>query len=65
VAYLSGGVDRSSGFHVAAFVARVDAIVAGLHRRGTLRLLSLKYFHTDFASRASHFDVKRLGQKIT
>jgi polar amino acid transport system substrate-binding protein len=65
VAYIAGAVDRSSGLHVAAFIARVDTIVRRLHAQGTLRRLSLKYFHTDFATRASHFDVARLGQKIT
>ena len=65
VAYLSGAVDRFSGLHVAAFVAQVNAIVAHLHRQGTLRRLSLKYFRSDFASRASHVDVSSLGQKIT
>ena len=36
-----------------------------LHAAGTLRRLSLEYFGTDFATRASQFDVARLGQKIT
>jgi len=64
VAYIAGAVDRSSGLKVAAFIAKVDGIVRGLHSQGTLRRLSLKYFHTDFATRASHFQVARLGQKI-
>lgn len=65
VGYLSGAVDRSSGLHVAAFVGEVNAIVRRLESSGALRRLSLKYFRTDFATRASHFDVSRLGQKIT
>jgi polar amino acid transport system substrate-binding protein len=65
VAYLSGAVDRFSGLKVAPFVARVNAIVSRLHEQGKLRRLSLKYFDTDFATRASHFDISRLGQKIT
>jgi polar amino acid transport system substrate-binding protein len=64
VAYLSGVVDRSSGYHVASFVNRVDAIVAGLLRSGTLRRLSLHYFHTDFATGASSFDTSSLGQHV-
>jgi polar amino acid transport system substrate-binding protein len=65
VAYLSGAVDRFSGLKAAPFVAKVNAIVVGLHAQGTLRRLSIKYFHTDFATRASHFDGGRLGQRIT
>ena len=65
VAYLSGAVDRSSGLSVSAFIEKVDAIIARLHAQGTLRRLALKYFRTDFATRASHFDVSRLAQKIT
>ena len=64
VAYLSGAVDRSSGMSAIAFVARVNAIVRRLQTQGVLRRASLKYFHTDFASRADHFDVSRLQQKV-
>jgi hypothetical protein len=53
------------GLHAAAFVGEVNAIVRRLESSGALRRLSLKYFRTDFATRASHFDVSRLGQKIT
>jgi ABC-type amino acid transport substrate-binding protein len=65
VAYLSGAVDRFSGLKAAPFIAKVDAIIARLHATGTLRRLSLKYFGTDFATRAGQFDVARLGQKVT
>jgi polar amino acid transport system substrate-binding protein len=64
VAYLSGAVDRSSGRSVTSFIARVNAIVRRLQTQGTLRRASLKYFHTDFASRADHFDVSRLQQNV-
>jgi ABC-type amino acid transport substrate-binding protein len=64
VAYLSGAIDRTSGLTVAAFATRVNAIVRRLQSQGTLRRLSLKYFHTDFASRAKAFDVAGLRQNI-
>ena len=64
VAYLSGAVDRSSGLSVTSFTAKVNTIMRRLHSQGTLRRLSVKYFHTDFAGKASHFDIARLGQKI-
>src|SRR6185436_1889702 len=65
VAYLSGAVDRSSGLSDTAFIARVNTIVLRLHAQGALRRASLKYFHTDFATRAGHFDVSRLAQQIS
>ncbi len=65
VAYIAGAVDRFSGLSVATFIAKVDTIIARLQTQGTLRRLSVKYFDTDFATRASNFDVARLGQKIT
>ncbi len=65
VAYIAGAVDRSSGSSVAAFIAKVNTIIGRLQTEGTLRRLSVRYFHTDFATRASQFDVARLGQKIT
>lgn len=64
VAYLSGAVDRSSGLSVAPFVARVNAIVRHLQAAGTLRRLSLKYFRTDFATKARSFDITRLAQQV-
>jgi len=61
---LSDAVDQFSGFSSAAFVARVNTIVWGLHRSGTLRRLSLHYFNFDFATRASQFDISRIGQHV-
>ena len=51
------------GLSATAFIARVNTIVRRLQAQGVLRRASLKYFHTDFASRADHFDVSRLQQK--
>jgi ABC-type amino acid transport substrate-binding protein len=64
VAYLSGAIDRTSGLSVAAFADKVNSIVRRLQAQGALRRLSLKYFRTDFASKAKHFDVAGLGQNI-
>jgi len=64
VAYLSGAIDRFSGLNVAAFAARVDAIVDKLLAEGTLRRLSRHYFDTDFATQASRFDVASLRQHV-
>jgi polar amino acid transport system substrate-binding protein len=64
VAYLSGAIDRFSGLSVARFAARVDAIVNGLHADGALRRLSLRYFHTDFATQATRFEVAKLRQQV-
>ncbi len=64
VAYLSGAIDRFSGFTAARFATRVDAIVRRLHADGTLRRLSLRYFGTDFATQAGRFDIASLGQRI-
>lgn len=64
VAYLSGAVDRSSSFHSAAFTHRVNQIVDQLQASGTLRRLSLHYFHHDFASKARGFDVAALDQHV-
>jgi polar amino acid transport system substrate-binding protein len=65
VAYIAGAVDRFSGLSVAAFIAKVNTIIAHLQTQGTLQRLSINYFHTDYATRASHFNVARLEQKIT
>jgi polar amino acid transport system substrate-binding protein len=64
VAYISGAVDRSSGLSSAAFVTKLDAIVRGLHASGVLRRLSLHYFGVDFATRASRFDISKIGQTV-
>jgi polar amino acid transport system substrate-binding protein len=64
IAYLSGAVDRFSGLTVAPFVARVNTIVRTLQASGTLRRLSLQYFHVDFATKARSFDVSRLKQDV-
>jgi len=61
---LSGAVDQFSGLSSAAFVARVNTIVRGLHQSGTLRRLSLRDFNYDFATPARHFDIAKLRQRV-
>ena len=61
---LSGAVDQFSAFRSAAFVAKVDAIVRGLHRSGTLRRLSRHYFNFDFATKGQEFDIAGLHQHV-
>lgn len=63
-AYSAPAVDRSSGKSAAAFVAKLDEIVAGMHTDGTLAKLSQTAFGTDYAAQAAAFDVAALGQTI-
>jgi polar amino acid transport system substrate-binding protein len=63
--YKTGYVDRSSGLDVAAFVARVNEIVAGLHADGILTDLSMEYFGKDYATVAAEYDIDALGQEVT
>jgi ABC-type amino acid transport substrate-binding protein len=64
VGNLSGAVDRSSDYSQAAFAAKTNDTVRRLQADGTLRRLSLHYFHVDFATRARSFRLVGLGQKI-
>jgi ABC-type amino acid transport substrate-binding protein len=61
---LSGAVDRFSGLRSADFVSRMNAIIGRLQASGMLRRLSLHYFGVDFATRASTFDISRIGQHV-
>jgi polar amino acid transport system substrate-binding protein len=60
----TGYVDKASGLSAAAFVARVDEIVAGLHADGTLKRLSIEYFGKDYATKAGAFDLSTIGQTV-
>ena len=62
--YLTGFLDKSSALGQKAFAARVDQIVANLQRSGALKQLSMKYFHKDYASHASDYDIAQLHQNI-
>jgi polar amino acid transport system substrate-binding protein len=62
---LTGLVDKSSGLDDAAFVARVDQIIEGLHKDGTLARLSQKFYGTDYAAAAGRFDLGLIGQSVS
>lgn len=60
----TGYVDKKSGLAQAAFVARVDQIVRGLHADGTLKRLSIRFFGEDYATKAGQFDLSTIGQTV-
>lgn len=60
----TGYVDKQSGLAVAAFVERVDEIIAARHADGTLKRLSLKYFDDDYATKAAQFDLAAIEQTV-
>ena len=62
--YLTGFLDKSSSLAQKAFAARVDAIVTNLQRTGALKALSMKYFHKDYGSNASKYNIAQLHQNI-
>lgn len=62
--YPSGLVDKGSGFSVAAFVARVNEIIAAAHADGTLKALSMQWFESDYTTEAGKFDLAVLGQQL-
>jgi polar amino acid transport system substrate-binding protein len=62
--YKTGYVDKESGLDVAAFVERVNEIVAGLHESGILATLSVEYFGKDYATAAGEFDLDSIGQTV-
>lgn len=64
LANISGAFDRSSDYNQAAFAAKTDGAIRRLQADGTLRRLSLHYFHTDFATKARSFQLSGLRQKI-
>jgi polar amino acid transport system substrate-binding protein len=62
---LTGFVDKKSGLDNAAFVTKVNEVVAGLHADGTLKALSQKFYDKDYASGAGAFDLAQIGQNLT
>jgi polar amino acid transport system substrate-binding protein len=61
---LTGFVDKSSGLSDAAFVAKVNEIIQGLHADGTLKALSEKIYGADYATKAGQFDLTTIGQDV-
>lgn len=62
--YPSGFVDKSSGLSDAAFVKRVNELIAAAHADGTLKAMSLQWFKTDYTTPASQFNLTLLGQEV-
>ena len=62
---LTGFVDKKSGLADGPFVARINEIVAGLHKDGTLSALSTKWFGVDYAQQAGAFDLSSIGQTVS
>jgi polar amino acid transport system substrate-binding protein len=62
--YPSGFVDKGSGLADAAFVKRVNEIIAAAHADGTLKSMSMQWFKTDYTTPAGAFDVTVLGQDV-
>jgi len=64
-AYIAGILDRSSGYSVAAFYDRINAVLRSLHADGTLADLSVQFFGKDYASEAGEFNLDSIGQTVT
>jgi polar amino acid transport system substrate-binding protein len=62
--YPSGFVDKGSGLSDAAFVKRVNEIIAAAHADGTLKALSIQWFKTDYTTVAGQFDLSVIGQDV-
>jgi ABC-type amino acid transport substrate-binding protein len=62
--YPSGLVDKGSGFSSAAFVQRVNEIIAAAHADGTLKAMSMEWFKKDYTTPAGQFDLTLLHQDI-
>jgi polar amino acid transport system substrate-binding protein len=62
--YPSGFVDKGSGLADAAFVKRVNEIIAAAHADGTFKAMSMQWFKTDYTTPAGAFDVTVLGQDV-
>ena len=60
----TGYVDKKSGLGQAAFVARVDQIVQGLHADGTLKRLSIRSSARTTRRRRAQFDLSTIGQTV-
>jgi polar amino acid transport system substrate-binding protein len=60
--YLSAAIDKKAGKDPISLVKKVDEIIQGLHKDGTLQKLSQQYYSTDLATAAATFDVNSLAQ---
>jgi polar amino acid transport system substrate-binding protein len=62
--FKTGYVDKKSGLAVAAFVDRVNEIIAARHADGTLKRMSVEYFDKDYATKAAEFDLSAIEQDV-
>ena len=62
--YPSGFVDKGSALSEAAFVAKVNAIIAAAHADGTLKAMSEHWFGADYTTPAGAFDLSLLQQQV-
>jgi polar amino acid transport system substrate-binding protein len=62
--FKTGYVDKKSGLSVAAFIKRINEIIAARHADGTLGRLSKKYFGKDYAAKAAEFDLDAIEQGV-
>jgi polar amino acid transport system substrate-binding protein len=62
--YPSGFVDKGSGLSDAAFVKRVNELIAAAHADGTLKAMSMQWFKTDYTTPASQFNLALLEQQV-
>lgn len=62
--YDTGFLDKSSPLSQLALADRVDQIITHALQDGELRALSLKYFHTDYATAALKYNLGWLHQNI-
>lgn len=60
--YLAGAMDKASGMDSASFRDKVNEIIQGMHKDGTLKTLSEKYYGLDLTSAAGEFDIAGLKQ---
>jgi polar amino acid transport system substrate-binding protein len=62
VEYLAAAVDRHAPSDPIPLVKRVSQIIEAMHRDGTLRTLSQKYYGRDLTTAAARFDLESLTQ---
>jgi polar amino acid transport system substrate-binding protein len=60
--YLAAAFDKGSSLDTAAFQARVNEIIQGMHADGTLAALSEQYYGADLVTAAGEFDIAGLEQ---
>ena len=62
VEYLGAAVDKNQHRDPIPLVKRVSEIIQEMHRDGTLRQLSQKYYGTDLTAAAAQFKLETLEQ---